>query len=361
MTGEISGDQLASDLISRIRQVRPEIEIQGVCGPGMRGLGVKQVLKMETFQTFFPVSILLAPWFSMNINHIKQAILELNPKVCVFVDASFLSFTLASRLRKAGFKGKIIKMVCPATWWPDHGRKQKLEKLFDVLISIFPHEVAFFQNSPLAVHYFEHPLFQKEKSQTSSQLILALFPGSRPIELRFGIHKLLKACVLYQQRHPEVLIQVSCAALELKTLIKKAITRFPKANIKIETNTAMLLERAKIALAKPGTINLELAQYQIPTLIAYPLYHWTRWLMLGRLKLVRPHHAMINFVYEDEVFPELLLNELFTPEKAAYALENLDASKIRTACQSLIQKLKNPDPDQSAANLVLHSMNMLTP
>lgn len=349
LTGESSGDQFAAGLIKDIWQQRPELPVYGVCGPALRAIGVQPVGSMETFQTIFPASVVLMPYLIWQASKIHRAILELNPKVCVFVDASYFSFKMAERLRESGYQGKIIKYICPATWWPDHGRQAKLERLFDAAISIFPHEKR---------QYVGHPLFSDPLPATKPEPVLGLFPGSRLIELRFGLKKLLKACVLYQEKHPEIPIEVSCAAQYFRPRLEKVIARFPKNSIRlVDTSTSdkkqAFLSRLQLAIAKPGTINLELARYRVPTLIAYPLYDWIRWIMLKKLRLIKSHHAMINMVYGQEVFPELLVNDAFTPHKAVGVLENWDVNRIQKACLGLCQHLKNPDPSHTAAKIVL--------
>lgn len=358
LTGENSGDQLASELIVRIKQSRPELEIYGVCGPKMRALQVVELGAMEKFQTFF-----VSPRLFFESRKVRNAILKLNPAVCVFIDASYFSFKMASWLRQSGYQGKIIKYVCPATWWPDHGRKQKLEKLFDALISIFPHEQACFEGSKLPVYYVGHALLERglpaEVLAQVGEGSLALFPGSRQIEIKWGIGKLLKACVLFQETYPEVLIEVSCAASYLRPGIEQAVKKHLKARIAIidtqqDLEKNALLARARVALAKPGTINLELAKYAVPTLIAYPLPAWVRWCL-------KPMCSMINYVAGKEVFPELLINKPYLAQNAASILESLwfDASErtqIKMTCVELTQRLKKPELSKDAAEIVLDAL-----
>lgn len=332
--------------------MRPELEIYGVCGPRMRELGVKEFAAMEAFQTF-----IVSPRLYWEGRKIRKAVLDLQPDICVFIDASYFSLKMAEGLRRSGYDGKIIKYVCPATWWPDHGRKEKLEKLFDALITIFPHERDHFKGSSLTVHYVGHPLFQRVQIPPFEKGgILALFPGSRPIEIKWGIRQLLQACVLFQQKHPEMLIEVSCAASYLRARIEKAVAKYAHARIQI-VDTQTLFGRAQIALAKPGTNNLELAQHGIATLIAYPIPAFARWFILNIWKLKRPRHAMINFVYGEEVFPEMLLNEKFCAKKAAHILENLDKPRIQDECVRLSKRLQNPHPSKDAAQIVVDMLS----
>jgi lipid-A-disaccharide synthase len=368
LTGETSGDILASQVITQLQKKSPKTQIAGVCGPRMRAQGVKEVAAMEKFMTLFPFSILFASILFYRAKKVQKHILAFKPEVCVFVDASWFSFKMAEWLRESGYHGKIFKYVCPNMYWPDHGRQKKLTELFDGLISIFPGEIGIFANTRLSITYLGHPfLLSCQQSLTHSlkpkQQILSIFPGSRVIEIKMGFKKLLSASLKFKLQYPHVQIAISCASSFLKEAIVLCVDEDELDKIQLvdtfdEEGKYQLMQKSIVALAKPGTNNLELAWLQIPTLVAFPLPRWLRWVVKKFAKKKRKNYSLVNYLHGEEIFPEVLISESFSSENVILSLKKLFfdveyREHIKNECQLFAEKFKNPHPDKTVSDVLL--------
>lgn len=351
-TGETSGDNLAAKLVQALWSQDPNLTIEGVCGPDLRAFGVFNHGNMEQFETLFPMTLLKFPILYWRFQKLCSRIKHLNPDICIFIDASFLNLNLAKRLRKLGYQGRIIKYTCPAQWWPDHGRRYKLISYFDDLICIFPGEAELFLDTPLKAHYFGSPHFIKAiHPKKTKKKILAFFPGSRIFELKLGFTKMLNACLEFQTQHPEFEIQIARASEQQEAWIRK------RTNLEI-IDSQKLLKTAYLALAKPGTNNLELAQHGVPTLVAFPLGPMARWLAQKLLKK-RAYYSLANWLFRQEIFPELLIKQKFSISDAVSKLESLlnthQRKLIIQQCKQLSARLSSTSHFQKVAHWVVNS------
>lgn len=372
VTGELSGDLLASRVVSELHARAPHLRIAAVGGPNLQAMNVATVGSIEPFQAlcarvWTPRAALSAVRAMRNIG---DRLVELRPGVCLFVDASLLTFRLAMMLRRASFRGKIVKYVAPGLVWPDRGRIQRTVDLFDALIAIFPNESQYFSGSRLAVSYFGHPLAHDRCVGGASAdfatdgPLVALYPGSRMHHVKRALPVQLATCAAIQVKHPDVRVVIACATEQIVSLAQKMTKSFALPNVRIElTQSAAtkcaLMNRTTVAIATPGTSNIELAMHGVPTLVAYPLSwllriaHWA-----FKKKAGRSIRSIANFVAGETLFPELLGDEPFGPKSAVAHLEALlfDAN-VRADCVAKCQKLRaslqNPTPGRDVASMLL--------
>ena len=373
--GEISGDRLASKLIKKLKKKNPNIKIAGITGPRMRELGVINLGNMERLNRWHLLLLFISkPILYLLGYYVRWRALKLRPKVSIFVDAPTSSFMLAKHFKNAGYKGCYIKYVCPSFCWPDHGRRKRMESLFDVLISIVPNEKEMLKDANLSVHYIGHPIFEDRDIRQDNQILevsnhsprVTLFPGSRNWAVKRVLPAQLKSCKILAEKYPDMIIKISCATQSLKRIIEKIVRKqkFEFRNLEIiktydESSKNELMCQTDVAMAIPGTINLELASFQIPTLLAFPIPGWFRWIGLSVWKMGNPQskYSLINVVSEDKIYPELLETP-FTPENAAEILEDLLfnanlRSQIQQNCTSVCNIFKADTIDTDEAGIVM--------
>ena len=120
------------------------------------------------------------------------------------------------------------------------------------------------------------------------------------------------------------------------------------------------------AMAKSGTVTLELAIANVPMAVAYRISPVSAFLV-RRMGVSVPHASLVNLLAGREVVPELLQEEC-TPARLAESLDELLSSKqARDAqCKSfreVVQALgeRNPPPSERAAKVVLDIVRGVTP
>ena len=300
LTGELSGDVLAADLL---KELISKYKIEGVIGQNLKALGCKEFLPMDSFNFMgFTKPISSLAKIISSFQKIKKHILKTNPKIVMLVDLPDINLLMAKKLRKKGFTGKIIQVVCPTIWAWRPKRKAILEKYFDHLLCLFPFEKDLFVDSPLKVSYIGHPLKSiAVVEEENKKKVLAIFPGSRKQE----VEKLLPLFLQASSDFKDYEIHVSVAKDSLLPLIKK-ITKNHKIEIKLPHQKDALIKETSVALAKNGTINLELALSHVPQITCYTLSFFEITVIAKIFSLYLTHYCLPNILLNKRVIPELI-------------------------------------------------------
>ena len=90
---------------------------------------------------------------------------------------------------------------------------------------------------------------------------------------------------------------------EMLDLAKKHISTDTEINLKVG-GLAKALDQASLAIASSGTITMECAWFQVPTVVLYKTSPMTH--LLGKVLLKVPYLAMPNLLAAEELFPEFI-------------------------------------------------------
>lgn len=372
--GEPSGDLHGSRLIHFLKEQSPNIIIEGVAGPKMRQKGVKGPLEMEAFEVMGFIDVLLAlPKLIKQFYIVRDTILNNHPDAVVLIDYPGFNLRLAKALRKKGFKGKIIHYISPSVWaWGQH-RIKEMEKTLDLLLTIYPFEAHYFSHTTLPVKYVGSPLqeylklhhYNNDWQQTfgiSQELpLFALFPGSRQGEISRNLPIMLEAACMLKKNNKDLLFGISCCNEEATALIKKTIKNYPvlKESLSLipQKLSYELMRDSRCAIAKSGTVTLELALHKCPTVVIYRLPLMNRLYAQHVLKLKLPYYCIVNILAEREVFPELIekgLNppNLYEKAKSLFTYESTRKDCIRS-CEEIEKSLGCHPANFKAAESIL--------
>lgn len=351
--GEASGDTLGSHLIDTIKSSYPDIPCFGVGGPLMRAKGLRPVLRMEEFQVsgFFEILLSVFDLFR-KYRKLYKTILRENPQTVICIDFPDFHFLLIRKLRKSGYQGKIVHYVCPSIWAWRKKRKKTLEKYLDVLLLILPFEKDLFSDSPLQTVYVGHPLvntckqFQycdtwKQSITPSSRPIIAVFPGSRPRDVIRNLPVQIRAFQSSPLVHTHQLL-VSSSHTKLDTTISKILKQenCEHSGVVPSSLRYQLMHACDFALAKCGTIVLETALHQTPTIVTCLLGRFDRFIARYVFKILLPSYSLPNIITRSVLFPEFIGGEEdFHYEELAAAIALLNNPEKReeqkTACKKL--------------------------
>lgn len=336
--GEASGDILGGKLIQSIKSLYPNIRFWGVGGPAMRQEGLQPILNMEEFQVSGFAEV-LGSLFRLyrNYRKILKTILKHKPATLIFIDFPDFHLLLIKKLRKHGYRGKIIHYVCPSIWAWRPKRKRILEQHLDMLLLILPFEEGLFKNTSLETVYLGHPLVEeisdykeqaswKEKFLNSDRPIVAAFPGSRRGDisrnLRIQVQAFLNSSL--SQTHQFV---VSSSSAKYDEIIEDTLkaegcqhSQIIPMNFRYE-----LMRSCDCALAKCGTIVLETALNQTPTIVMCRLRPFDTFLAKYIFKILLPAYSLPNIIMNSVIFPEFIGGKKdFHPEEIATALDLLN-------------------------------------
>jgi lipid-A-disaccharide synthase len=357
--GEVSADLYGKELIAHLRNVYPQARIWGVGGPAMRKEGVELLLPMEQFRAMGFSGVLKAlPRIVKNFFIIKRAILKKKPELLLFIDQPTLTMRLAKSLRRAKFCGKIVQFVAPSVWaWKSH-RAEAMAKDFDLLLTLFDFEPKYFAHTSLKTVFVGHPMIEIIESTPScqrlesfgldpSQPIVTIFPGSRPSEIEKNLPPQLKAAELLCQAHPEIQIALcTTEAIDRRAFEQQRSIRF----VPFAARYA-LMKQTTVALAKSGTVTLELAIHAVPTVVTYSLSFLNRFIAMYIYKLQLPFYCIVNILSQKELFTELIRPPVSPSDIAARLKEWYENEEKRIACQKECLALKNSLKTNKTASL----------
>jgi lipid-A-disaccharide synthase len=365
--GEVSGDLHGEKLLNSLYELNPNLKIKGVGGPKMRAVGMETFLPMEEFEVMGFIDILSSlPKLIRHFKAIKKEILTAKPKAVVCIDYPGFNLRLAHALYQKKSQAKRIHYICPSVWAWGKRRIPKMEKNLDQLLTILPFEGDLFPRKKLSVSYVGHPLVSRIKSHdydgnwrkeygiTDKQQILSIFPGSREKELLRNFPLQLRAAQRLQKEHPDLLIAVSCSDKKFLPLLNGALIIDPK-------HTYELMRSSHIAIATSGTVTLELALHQTPTVVTFAIRPIDVFIAQVLLRINLPHYALPNIIGKHEIFPELF-GPHFT-EDALYkkGMEFLLSQYRRTTCTESCHILKKllgeKNASQESARAIIESIS----
>lgn len=322
--GESSGDLHAEHVLRQMLEIDSKIHLEGVVGPRMRALGVKEVMGMEAFRLFgFSTLLWNLPKLVVRFLRLRNAILCSNPDCVLLFDYPGWNLRLAKSLRKKGYSGKIILYNCPTIWAWGKKRKQTLVENFDLLIALFPFEPSLFSDTDLDVRFLGHPLVDDVKAGESPEQfdalypvlknreVVSLFPGSRPGEIKRLLSEQIALFKELRSRGFDCMAAISCADASLKAMIgeiaEQSGWREGRDYVCVdEKHNVALMTVSRLALAKSGTVTLELALRGIPSVVVYTV-GWIDYLIARYvLRIELSYFCIVNILCEREVFPEFI-------------------------------------------------------
>jgi lipid-A-disaccharide synthase len=366
--GEKSGDLHGEKLLQALYSKNPHLKIAGVGGPKMRSQGMDCILPMEEFQVMGFIDVFLAlPKLIRQFYFIANQIQQLKPKAVLTIDYPSFNLRMAKHLRKKGFEGKLIHFICPSVWAWGKKRIPLMAEIFDLLLSILPFEKDLFASTTLDVAYVGHPLIErlnhysyKTLSLPLNKKIIALFPGSRKKEIERNLPLYLDTCRDLLKKDPRLQIALSVSderyrPLILETLRAKGWQEAEIVFVSID-HSYELMKAAFLAIAKSGTVTLELALHRVPTVVTYGVSYLDKIIAYDILRIRLRFYCIVNIIAQKEVFAELIGPQL-TPtslkEKTEALLEASHHAKIQRNCELLIKQLGDKEAATAAATEIL--------
>lgn len=373
--GEPSGDLHGSKLITSLRQLNPSAEFIGVGGPKMRREGFKSILKMEDFEVMGFSAVLKAlPKLIKQFFVVRDQIINLNPDCVVLIDYPGFNLRLAKSLRKKGFKGKIVHYICPSVW--AHGKKRitVMANTLDLLLCIYPFELQCFNETNLKVEYVGNPLQERlsnyqynidtlssygltEKIRNEKDVI-ALFPGSRVSEVKKNLPLQLEVAKHYIDINSNAVFAISCAKAQdfIKDYVNNSDIDKDKIFYISNQSTYELMKVCRSAIAKSGTVTLELGLHKIPTVVVYQLSKLNWMIAKYILNLDLPFYCIVNILANKEVFPEIIKKqdnpiEVFN-KFVSIDTEGVQRQKCIAECNKISELLYESDTSLKAAKAI---------
>ena len=318
LTGEESGDKLASKVISNLKKINQNIEYLSVGGENLKSLGIKSIydLKEITYLGFTNV-ILNIFKISKKIDETVKAVIDYNPDILFTVDSPDFTLRVAEKVKKLNSKIKTIHYVAPQVWIWREGRVKKIKKFIDHILLLFSFEKRYFEKENMSYDFVGHPLLQnRERSKIDinqvigkNKALISVFAGSRKSEISVLMPILLNFIKLMNDKYTDM-TYVFHSTKEYSELLQSYINKSSLSNCEIVSDDKIkyhILQKSIFAVAKSGTVSLEICSAKIPSIILYKM-SFINFLIVK--SLVKTKYAnIVNFAADKEIIPELLQSD----------------------------------------------------
>jgi len=340
IAGEVSGDTHAAGLLRELKTLEPGLKVVGLGGPKMReivGDGVEDWVETAGVVGLWEV-LKMYSYFKEKMNAVLDSILDQKPEAVVLVDYPGFNLRLASSLRTAGYKGRILYYISPQVWAWKKGRVKTMAKVLDLMICIFPFEKEFYEKSGLRTEFSGHPMVDRvvtlKRDWKREPGLVGWFPGSRLNEVRRLFPIMMDAAKAIRLAVPTARFAVSAANETLASYMRQMADDhgMPEAKRWIETGTVYdLMQRAEAGAVASGTATLEAACFGLPYTLVYNV-SWPTYI-IGKLVVRIKHLGIVNILAKREVVQELVQGQLNSDTLAQATTALLTSSAKREHLQ----------------------------
>ena len=367
---EESGDRLGAALMRAMKaKMGSSVEFRGVGGYEMAAEGLPSLFRIDDLAIVGISGIAQAlPMILGRISETTRAALKERPDVMVIIDSPAFTHRVARRVRKANPGIPIVNYVSPSVWAWRPGRAKAMRRYVDHVLALLPFEPKVHQElgGPPCT-YVGHPLVEQidelrpneaeaQQRNTGTPLLLVL-PGSRKNEIKRLIEPFGKA-VERLARTVWPLDIVIPTTPHLQDIVVRETAHWPlrpKIVVKREDRRAAF-RQARAALAKSGTVTLELGVSGVPMITAYKVSGLEA--VIARRLIRVPSVILTNLVLGENAIPEFIQTDC-TPEKLSAALAPLlrdspERQKQLAALTRLdsLMEIGTAKPAQRAAEIV---------
>jgi lipid-A-disaccharide synthase len=381
VAGEESGDQLGAPLMRALKErTGGKVRFAGVGGREMAAEGLVSPFAIDELAIIgFAAIPRRLPLILRRIRETAALVVAAQPDALVIIDSPDFTHRVARRVRAAAPAIPIIDYVSPSVWAWRPGRARAMRSYVDHVLALLPFEPqAHARLGGPPCTYVGHPLMERlaqlrpGATEAARRLaeppIVLVLPGSRSTEIRrllatFGealellAAGLLAAELLAAGRQlPDIVLPTLPHLRERITAATAGWRLRPRIIVDLEDKQAAF-RVARAALAKSGTVTLELALAGVPMVAAYKVSLIEE--MVARIAIQVPSVILPNLILEENVVPEFLQRDC-TPQKLSAALAPLlsDSPQRRAQIDAFgrldaVMGGEAASPSRRAADIVL--------
>ncbi|MBH90887.1 MAG: lipid-A-disaccharide synthase [Candidatus Marinimicrobia bacterium] len=369
LTGEPSGDKLASKVISQLKNSKSDIEYLSVGGENLKSLGIKSLYELKEV-TYLGFTRVLMNIFKIKtkINETVKEILKFKPDILFSVDSPDFTLRVAKEVKKKDPTIKTIHFVAPQVWVWRENRIKQLKSFLDHVLLLFPFEKKYFDDEHIKSTFTGHPLLE-DQSQSKvdiSQIIkdnkkiFSIYPGSRLSEINVLTPILFKFIKKMNEKYKDLFFVFHSTTEHVQTIQNLLLKEGFKncGAIGDEKIKLHILRSSIFAVAKSGTISLEICNAKIPSIIIYKM-GMINFFIVKMLVKVR-FANIINIAANKEVIPELLqskcnANDIYNKVDNLLSDKN-ELEKQISRSQEIIRSFKTKNSSEIASSVLVNNL-----
>jgi lipid-A-disaccharide synthase len=330
VAGEESGDRLGAALMRALKQRHDKMTFTGVGGLEMAQEGLVSPFPISDLAIMgFNAVARKLPLIFRRIRETAASVVAQKPDVLVIIDSPDFTHRVARRVRKAAPSIPIVDYVSPSVWAWRPGRARSMRRYVDHVLALLPFEPEVHRRlGGPPCSYVGHPLAEtasllrpsetEAASRRADPPLLLVLPGSRSSEIKRLLGIFAKTVEsLGRGLGPLDIVIPTVRHLE-PTLRNETSGWAQSPRIVVDAQEKQAAFRvARAALAKSGTVTLELAVAGVPMVTAYKVTAFEAPILRRVIKA--PSAILANLVLGDNVVPEFMQEDC-TVENLAQAL-----------------------------------------
>ena len=348
LSGEQSGDQLASQLLQDIKAQFPHKRIAGMGGPILQKqmdilVDNRNLSIIGVWEALKKIKLIWRAW-----GKLKQVVKRSNPLV-ILIDYPGMNLRFAKLAKKNNCK--TLYYVSPQIWAWKAGRIHKIKRYVDHMAVLFPFEKAIYDKANVPCTVVGHPLAKKAEENsldqaslkaklgfTADKPLVVLCPGSRGSEISMHLPIIWQSVEALLQQQSDL----QFALLRAPSIGKEKLGALPAA-VKLLENSQLsdVFQAADAGIMVSGTITLEAAYHQLPMTVIYKMNAFNY--PLAKLLVKTPYVALCNIVCQQELAKELLQQDANAQKISANTLALINAPDSRNKMATILTALPPAD------------------
>jgi lipid-A-disaccharide synthase len=331
---EESGDRLGAQLMKVLRQrLGDAIRFEGVGGRSMGREGLKSQFPISELSIIgFSAVVRQLPKLLRLISETSSAVIRARPDILIIIDSPDFTHRVAKRVRSRDASIPIVDYVSPSVWAWRAGRARAMRAYVDHVLALLPFEPEEYRRlrGPPCT-YVGHPLTEQlvslrpsaeeQERRNATPPLLLVLPGSRRSEIRHHM-AVFGAALERLQAEGTAFEPVLPTMPHLLDPVREALRDW-KGSPRIvtgEPEKRAAFRVAHAALAKSGTVTLELALAGVPMVTAYRVGTVEAWVVRRAIKVRSV--ILANLVLGENLIPEFLQQHC-TPDNLFRALRDV--------------------------------------
>jgi lipid-A-disaccharide synthase len=334
-TGDVSGDLQGALLVTALRQLSEksgiDLNIVALGGSKMAAAGATILADTTGISSIgiWEAIAFIIPTIQVQ-NVAKKYLKTTPPDIIVLIDYNAPNAVIGNYAKSVFPDVPIVYYIAPQEWvWSiNNKRTATIVKFTDEILSIFPAEASYYEERGANVKFVGHPLIDRVATLPSrevarqnlgiadDEIAIALIPASRKQEIKYLVPVIFAAAQQIQAKLPNVRFWIPLSRDVFKAELEREIQAYGINATIVAENADDAICAADLAIAKSGTVNLELALLSIPQVVIYRFSKVTAWLGRKVFKVDVPFMSPPNLVEMKNIVPELL-QEQASPDRIA--------------------------------------------
>ena len=238
----------------------------------------------------------------------------------------------------------------------------------DHVLLLFPFEKKYYDAENIKSTFTGHPLLENSKKDKidlnqilkEDKKILSIYPGSRLTEINTLLPILFNFIKLMNERHKDILF-IFHSTSAYNQLIKNLLSKESLKNCEVISDDKIkseVLKKSIFAVAKSGTVSLEICNFKIPSIIIYKMNSLNFFIIKFLVKVKFAN--IINIAANKEIIPELLQSKCNSQNifnNVNVLLDNKDSLNEQIMeTQEIIDKFRTNKSSEIASSVLINNL-----